>query len=99
MKINNVNDVLPPPSPGTPKPNGGAREVAPNAAPASAEVTLSPLSAQVAEGLKGAEPTFDAHRVAEVRRVIEEGNYRPDPVRIAEAVIAQVAFTAKPQVQ
>jgi flagellar biosynthesis anti-sigma factor FlgM len=100
MKINNLNDTPPPPALAIP---ARAPEVArePLAAnPPSAEVKLSSLSAKVVEAtadLKKADLSFDEKRVAEVRRRVQEGTQPIDPTRIADALLAQTAFAAKPE--
>lgn len=101
MKIKNVNDVLPPVTPLTPRTSGSAKETG-QAPVASSEVTLSSLSAKVAEatnGIKAADGAFDAGRVAAVRQRLDEGNYVIDAGKIADAVIAQMALSARPALQ
>jgi flagellar biosynthesis anti-sigma factor FlgM len=95
MKINNVNDVPPQPAGQPPREPAVSRMPAGVAAP-STEVTLSELSAklsQVDSGLKGTEPAFNAQKVAEVRRRIEEGAYKVDLFRIADSMASQVALS------
>lgn len=58
---------------------GMARAEAP-----AAELSLGRLAADMA-----AAPPVDAARVASLRAAIAEGNYRPDPVAIAGAMIDQ----------
>ena len=75
---------------------------APAARPASASVTLSPLSsgiAAAASGLKDVDGDFDASRVAEVRQALDQGRYTIDAGRIADAVISQMALSASPRLQ
>jgi negative regulator of flagellin synthesis FlgM len=94
MKINNLNDVLPQPPAGSPRPNGASKDPVVAAAP-SASVKLSTLSAQVSDvesQLLGTEAVFDAQKVAEVKSRIEAGSYQVDPERIADRLIGQVAF-------
>lgn len=101
MKIKNFNDVPPPVTPTASRTPGSAKETG-QAPVASSEVTLSSLSAKVAEaanGIKAADGAFDAGRVAEVRQRLGEGKYVIDAGKIADAVIAQMALSARPALQ
>ena len=101
MKIKNLNEVLPQPATVTSRPAGSPKEA--GLAPVSSSaVTLSDLSAKVAEAasaLKAADGGFDAGRVAEVRQRLDEGRYAIDAEKIADAVIKQAVFSARPSLQ
>lgn len=101
MKIKNLNDIAPKSPTVTSRTSAPAAE-APAARPASASVTLSPLSsgiAAAASGLKDVDGDFDASRVAEVRQALDQGRYTIDAGRIADAVISQMALSASPRLQ
>ncbi|MBC7701943.1 flagellar biosynthesis anti-sigma factor FlgM [Aquabacterium sp.] len=51
----------------------------------SAKVTLSNTASTL---LSGADPTFDAHKVSQVKQSIDDGSYKVDPEAIADKLIA-----------
>ncbi|MBK7661244.1 MAG: flagellar biosynthesis anti-sigma factor FlgM [Betaproteobacteria bacterium] len=98
MKIKNLNEVPPQPTPVSSRPAGNPKETGP-APVSSSAVTLSDLSAKVAEAtnaLKAADGGFDAGRVAEVRQRLDEGRYAVDAEKIADAMIKQSVFSTSP---
>ncbi len=51
----------------------------------SAKVTLSNTASNL---LSGADPTFDANKVSQVKQSIDNGSYKVDPEAIADKLIA-----------
>ncbi len=51
----------------------------------SAKVTLSNAASTL---LSGADPTFDANKVSQVKQSIDDGSYKVDPEAIADKLIA-----------
>jgi len=52
---------------------------------ASAKVTLSNAAANL---ISGSDPTFDTHKVTQVKQAIDDGSYKVDPEAIADKLIA-----------
>ncbi len=102
MKIKNVNEVQPQTTTVSPRTAGSSPAPGKAAVASSSSVTLSALSTNVAaaaSGLKNADGDFDASRVAEVRQSLDEGNYRIDAGKIANAMISQMTLSASPPLQ
>lgn len=91
MKIDNsvksVGGVVGGARNGTAKPGVAKRPATPDS-----DVALSPLSArlQQIEGSLASTPAVNSERVAEIRQAIAQGNFRIDPSKIADGLIASV---------
>jgi negative regulator of flagellin synthesis FlgM len=102
MKIKNLNEVLPQTTTLAPRASGSPKATGRAPVAASSSVTLSDLGTQAAKAastLKDLDGDFDASRVAEVRQSLDKGSYRIDAGKIADALIAQMAFPASTALQ